>query len=118
MKGEEREYVFNELKNEFIKRTQSECIETFKGLDACVMPIKSFNEACMDPQIIARKMVESFPHPKFGHVPNIASPIKYSHTPLSIRSLAPKLGEHTKEILKDLNYSDEEIKEFKKKNII
>ena len=118
VKGEEREYVFNELKNEFIKRTQSECIETFKGLDACVMPIKSFNEACTDPQIIARKMVESFPHPKFGHVPNIASPIKYSHTPLSIRSLAPKLGEHTKEILKDLNYSDEEIKEFKKKNII
>ena len=117
VKGEEREYVFNELKNEFIKRTQSECIETFKGLDACVMPIKSFNEACTDPQIIARKMVESFPHPKFGHVPNIASPIKYSHTPLSIRSLAPKLGEHTKEILKDLNYSDEEIKEFKKKNI-
>ena len=118
VKGEEREYVFNELKNEFIKRTQSECIETFKGLDACVMPIKSFNDACTDPQIIARKMVESFPHPKFGHVPNIASPIKYSHTPLSIRSLAPKLGEHTKEILKDLNYSDEEIKEFKKKNII
>ncbi|MEJ2293921.1 MAG: CaiB/BaiF CoA-transferase family protein [Candidatus Lokiarchaeota archaeon] len=118
VKGEEREYVFNELKNEFIKRTQSECIEIFKGLDACVMPIRSFNEACTDPQIIAREMVVSFEHPIFGHVPNIASPIKYSHTPLSIRSLAPKLGEHTIEILRDLNYSDEEIREFKKAKII
>jgi crotonobetainyl-CoA:carnitine CoA-transferase CaiB-like acyl-CoA transferase len=118
VKGEEREYVFNELENEFIKRTQAECIETFKGLDACVMPIKSFNEACTDPQIIAREMVVSFDHSKFGHVLNIASPIKYSHTPLSIRSLAPKLGEHTIEILKDLNYSDEEIRGFKRANTI
>ena len=118
VRGEQREYVFQELEKEFLKKTQSEWIEEFKGLDACVMPIKSFNEACKDPQIIARKMVVSLTHPKFGEVPNIASPIKYSHTPLSIRTRAPKVGQHTKEILKDLKYSDEQIREFKKNSII
>lgn len=118
VRGEEREYVFHELEKEFSKKKQSEWIEVFKGLDACVMPIKSFNEACEDPQIIARNMVASLTHPKFGQVPNIASPIKYSHTPLSIRTLAPKVGQHTKEILKQLNYSDEQIREFKRKSII
>ncbi|TFF69032.1 MAG: CoA transferase [Promethearchaeota archaeon] len=118
VKGEEREYVFRQLEIEFSKKTQSQWSEEFKGLDACVMPIKSFNEACKDPQIIARKMVESLKHPKFGQIPNIASPIKYSQTPLSIRKLAPKVGQHTKQILKDLNYSDEQIREFKKRGII
>jgi crotonobetainyl-CoA:carnitine CoA-transferase CaiB-like acyl-CoA transferase len=118
VRGKEREYVFHELKKEFSKKTLSEWIEAFKGLDACVMPIKSFNEACQDPQIMARNMVVSLTHPKFGQVPNIASPIKYSHTPLSIRTLAPKVGQHTKEILKELNYSDEQIREFKRKGII
>jgi len=101
-----------------LKKKQSEWGEVFKGLDACVMPIKSFKEACEDPQIIARNMVVSLTHTKFGQVPNIASPIKYSHTPLSIRTLAPKVGQHTKDILKELYYSEEEIRDLKKKSVI
>ncbi|TFG24266.1 MAG: CoA transferase, partial [Promethearchaeota archaeon] len=85
VKGVEREEVFHELKNEFSKKTQDEWIEIFKNLDACVMPIKSFADACNDPQIKARKMVVKMDHPKFGEVPNIASPIKYSRTELKIR---------------------------------
>ena len=118
VKGEEREGVFQDLQDEFLKKTQEEWIETFKGLDACVMPVKSFAQACEDPQIKAREMVVDLEHPKFGKIPNIASPIKYSRTNLSIRNLAPKTGQHTKEILKGLNYSDEDIKNFKKQGII
>ena len=118
VRGEEREYVFHELEKEFLKNTQGEWTEKFKGLDACVMPIKSFNKACRDPQIISRNMVVSLAHPKFGQVPNIASPLKYSHTPLSIRTLAPKVGQHTKQILKELYYSDEQIRDLKKEGVI
>ena len=118
VKGEEREYVFNELEKEFSKKTQSEWKDEFKELDACVMPIKNFDEACRDPQILARNMVVSLPHSKFGQVPNIASPIKYSHTPLSIRTLAPKVGQHTKQILKELNYSDEQVRDLTKEGVI
>lgn len=118
VKGEEREYVFKELEKEFSKKTQSEWKNEFVGLDACVMPIKNFNDASKDPQIIARNMVVSLAHPKFGQIPNIASPIKYSHTPLSIRTLAPKVGQHTKEILKELHYSDDQIRKLKKEGAI
>ena len=93
-------------------------MEIFKNLDACVMPVKNFAEACNDPQIKHRKMVVELDHPKFGEIQNVNSPIKYSRTPLSIRSLAPKMGTHTKEILRNLNFSDEKIKEFKRKGII
>ncbi len=115
--GEEKEKVFQEIQNEFLKKTQDEWFEIFKNQDACVMPVKTFAEACEDPQIKARNMVVKLNHPKFGEIQNIASPIKMSRTPLSIRSLAPKVGQHTNEILKSLNYSDEDIRQFKRKGI-
>ncbi len=116
--GEEKEWVFQELQKEFLKKTQKEWMEIFKDLDACVMPIKSFAEACEDPQIKVRKMVIEMEHPKFGKIQNVGSPIKYSRTPLMIRNFAPKVGKNTKEILKSLNYNDEDISNFKRKGII
>lgn len=117
-KDEEREDIFGELRREFQKKTQKEWMEIFKEYDTCIMPVKSFGEACNDPQIVARNMVVEQDHPKLGKIPNINSPIKYSRTPLKIRKLAPKVGEHTKSVLKELGYSDEEIKQFKKGNVI
>ena len=118
VKGEEREEVFKELQEEFLKKNQKEWLAIFKNLDACVMPVNSFAEACEDPQIKARNMVVEMNHSRFGKIQNIASPIKYSRTPLEIRSLAPKLGQNSKEILRDLGYPEEDIRDFRKKGII
>lgn len=115
---EEKEIVFREMQNEFLKKTQDEWMTIFINLDSCVMPIKNFSEACKDPQIKARKMVVELDHPKFGKVQNVASPIKYSRTPLTIRNLAPKSGQHSSEIMKWLGYNEEQIKNFKKKGAI
>jgi len=117
VQGEDRERVFNELEKEFLTKTQAEWIEIFKNYDTCVMPVNSFDEAREDPQIIARNMVVELDHPVFGKINNVASPIKYSRTPLIIKSLAPKIGQDTVEILKSLKYSEEDIKMFKKKKI-
>ncbi|MFW9901631.1 MAG: CaiB/BaiF CoA transferase family protein, partial [Candidatus Thorarchaeota archaeon] len=118
VKGKEREELFKEIQTEVLKKTQNEWISIFKNLDACVMPVNTFAEACEDPQIKARNMVLEIEHPKFGNVQNVASPIKYSRTPLNIRSLAPKMGQQTEDILKSLGYLDDDIRSFKKKGII
>jgi crotonobetainyl-CoA:carnitine CoA-transferase CaiB-like acyl-CoA transferase len=115
--GLEKEQVFQEVQNEFLKKTQDEWMEIFSRIDACVMPVKNFSEACDDSQIKARNMVVELDHPKFGKIQNVNSPINYSRTPLTIRSLAPKMGQHTKEILNELNYTDEDIKNFKKSGL-
>ena len=78
-------------------------------------PVNNFDTACHDPHLIYRGMIAELDHPKFGKIKNINSPIKLSKTPLKIRSLAPKNGQDTIEILHSLNFTDEEIKELKKK---
>ncbi|GAH05743.1 unnamed protein product, partial [marine sediment metagenome] len=66
----------------------------------------------------ARNMVVEMDHPKLGKIQNVASPIKYSRTPLKIRSFAPKIGQNTKEVLRSLGYSDDKIRDLKKKGIM
>jgi len=63
-------------------------------------------------------MIVKMEHPVFGEIQNLASPIKMSRTPPKIRSLAPKIGQHSEEILKSLNYSEEDIQNFKKSKVI
>ncbi len=116
--GREKEEVFREVQKEFLKKTQEEWMEIFSKIDSCVMPVKNFSEACEDPQLKARNMVVELPHPKFGKIHNINSPIKYSRTPLSIRNIAPRMGQNSKEILQWLNYTPEEIKGFKKRGVL
>ena len=118
VKGKAREDLFEEIQKELLKKTQKEWMDIFKTLDACVMPVNSFAEACNDPQIKVRNMVLEMEHPKFGTVQNVASPIMYSRTPLTIRNLAPTMGKQTKNILKSLGYLDDDIRDFKKKGII
>jgi crotonobetainyl-CoA:carnitine CoA-transferase CaiB-like acyl-CoA transferase len=116
--GAEKEKVFEELEKEFLKKTQEEWLEVFNNYDTCVSPVKNFAEATEDPQIIARKMIVKMDHPIFGEIQNLASPIKMSRTPPQIRSLAPKQGQNTEEILKSLNYSNEDIENLRKNKIV
>ncbi|KKL44438.1 hypothetical protein LCGC14_2365670 [marine sediment metagenome] len=115
--GKERDFFFKKIEQELLKKTQEEWMKIFINLDVCVMPVKSFAEACEDPQIIARNMIEEIDHPILGKIKNVGSPIKYSRTPLSIRSIAPQRGQNTVEILSGLGYSEEKINEFKENGV-
>jgi crotonobetainyl-CoA:carnitine CoA-transferase CaiB-like acyl-CoA transferase len=79
------------------------------------MPIKTFSEACEDPEILAREMILDVEHPRVGKIKQINSPLKFSRTPVQFRNFAPELGQDCDQILKGLNFTEEQIKSFKKK---
>ncbi|MHA2126771.1 MAG: hypothetical protein ACW99E_15845 [Promethearchaeota archaeon] len=62
-------------------------------------------------------MIGKIKNSVFIEIQNLASSIKSSRTPATIRSLGPKLGENTEEILASLNYSEEDIRSFKKNKV-
>ena len=63
-------------------------------------------------------MIVKMDHPIFGEIQNLASPIKMSRNPPRIRTLAPKQGQNTEEVLKSLNYTDEDIKNLRKNKVV
>ena len=61
-----------------------------------------------DPQVKARRMIQSIEHPVLGHFPVTASPIKLSKTPLDAQfSSAPTLGQDTVDVLRTFLGLDE-----------
>jgi formyl-CoA transferase len=75
-------------------------------------PINNYAEAFADPQIRAREMVVQIDHPTLGPLQTPGSPIKMSETRPAVGRRAPLLGEHTREVLREVGYSDEEISEM------
>ncbi len=79
------------------------------GLEARGVPCGPVNDiatAFEDPQVKARGMKITMPHPA-GNVDLIASPVKMSATPVTYRRPPPTLGQHTDEVLAELPGFDE-----------
>lgn len=93
----------------FKTRTRDEWTRIFEELEVEGAPVLSPQEAFSHPQVLHRKMVVEAPRPGEGKVKQVGLPVKLSDTPGGIRGPAPRLGEHTDEVLRDLGYSNERI---------
>lgn len=67
-------------------------------------PINDLAQAFASPQVAAREMKISLPHPVAGagHVDLIGNPVKFSATPVTYQGAPPLLGQHTKDVLSSL----------------
>ena len=67
-------------------------------------PINSVNQIFEDPQVIDRGMKIEMPHPAVGGAtaPMVASPLRFSETPVSYRHAPPMLGADTEAVLNEV----------------
>jgi crotonobetainyl-CoA:carnitine CoA-transferase CaiB-like acyl-CoA transferase len=75
-------------------------------------------EAFSDPQVLAQEMVLETEHPGHGRVRMTGFPVKLSATPAQLRRPAPRLGEHTDAVLRELGYAPEQIATLRGAGII
>jgi len=93
-------------------RRKAEWIEAFDAAGVPVGPVHSIGEALSHPQTLARGMVVDLLHPQAGPTKAIGCPVHFSSTPTAITRPAPLLGEHTRAVLRDYDYSDAQIDRF------
>jgi crotonobetainyl-CoA:carnitine CoA-transferase CaiB-like acyl-CoA transferase len=102
----------------FLTKTRDEWIEYLEGFEICHGPVNDFQGAFSDPQVLHREMIFEVDHPTEGHLKQVGFPIKFSETPGRVRLPSPGYGEHTGEVLKELGYADEKIKDLGKSGVI
>ena len=69
-------------------------------------PVYGVDQVFQDPQVLAQQMVLDVEQPGFGLVRMLGFPMKFDATPCQVRRPAPKLGEHTAEILAELGFAN------------
>ena len=92
-----------------VEHPRAHWLATFDRAGIPCGPINDYAEAFANPQILARDMVVDVSHPTLGQLRTVGAPVKMSETPPNVHRRAPLLGEHTREVLREVDYSDEEI---------
>ena len=90
-------------------QTRSHWMDVFDAAGVPAGPVHSLGEALEHPQTRARGMVVDLVHPDAGATRAIGCPVHLSRTPAHITRSAPRLGEHTREVLREAGYADAEI---------
>ena len=81
-------------------------------------PVYDMLQALADVQTLAREMVVEVGHSALGPVKTLGLPVKFSTTPGKVRTGAPLYGEHTREVLRECGFDDEQIACFEKEGAI
>ncbi len=98
-----REALIAELRPLFAAESSKHWLDGLRNLTIGCGPINAIDEVFADPQVRDRGMRIEMDHPKAGGqaVPLIASPLRFSGTPVTYRHPPPLLGEHTEEVLRE-----------------
>jgi formyl-CoA transferase len=82
-------------------------------------PINDVAQVFEEPQVKARGVKIELDHPVAGKLPLVASPMRFSATPLAHTLAPPVLGQHTDEVLRGLLRLDErEIARLRSEGIV
>jgi formyl-CoA transferase len=81
-------------------------------------PIPTLDRVAADPQMKANGVFAEFEHPQLGTVPTVNNPINVNAVAKESPKLAPEIGQHSIEILSELGYEDETIRELILRGVI
>jgi len=99
---ENRAAITEILAGIFRKRMTRDWVSALEAAGVANGPINNIKQVFEEPQVAARRMRIDLPHATAGTVPLVASPMRFSATPLEYKLPPPTLGQHTDEILREV----------------
>jgi len=106
------------LQEVFSKRTTAQWVALLEAAGVPNGPINNIAQVFAEPQVKARGVRVELQHASGVTLPLVASPMRFSETPVEYRLAPPVLGQHTEEVLRGLGKSDAEIARLRGAGVI
>lgn len=100
------------------QRTQAENVAFFEAAEVTIGPINDIAALLRDRHAIARGLIAEYPDAEMGQLPMHAVVPRMAATPGSIRTPAPRLGEHSRAVLAEAGFSDTEVARFLARGVV
>jgi crotonobetainyl-CoA:carnitine CoA-transferase CaiB-like acyl-CoA transferase len=88
------------------QRTQAENVEYFEQAEVTIGPIYDISQIVEDPHVIAREILADYPDAEIGAFPMHHVVPRLTGTPGSIRTPAPRIGEHNRALLAEIGVDE------------
>lgn len=102
LRVDHRDELIPILDGEFATRSRADWLRTLDAAGVPCAPIQELRELMTDPSMLDAGVLTELDHPTAGRVRTLGPGIRLSRTPASVGTPAPRLGEHTAEILESL----------------
>jgi len=101
--------AYTMVAEELKKRTTAEWVEALESADIPVQRMNTIEDILADPHLAATGYFSVREHPTEGRIRTLAVPSEWSESQPEYRRHAPRLGEHTREVLKEAGFSEKQI---------
>ncbi|MBW2631986.1 MAG: CoA transferase [Deltaproteobacteria bacterium] len=106
-----------QIREIILTKTRDEWMDIFGRTNACVEPVLSLSEALSDEHVRERELLVEIDLPTGGKVRQIANPVKFSETCQEYKAAGVSSGTHTREVMLELGYTDDDINRFEKEEL-
>lgn len=83
-------------------RNRDSWVDALEAASVPCGPINNIDQVFQNPQVKARGIKVDIPHPLSGTVPQVASPMRFSATPIEYHTAPPTLGQHNEYVLREV----------------
>ena len=101
--------LVGELTLRFGRKPSAAWLAALDAVGVPAGPVLTIEQMLAQPQLRARDMVVELEHPRAGATQAIGCPLKFSKTPSHLDRPAPMFGQHTREVLGEFGFADDEI---------
>ncbi len=113
-----RDEIFAKTTERLRHGTTAEWLDRFEQAGIWAGKVYGYQDLVGDPQIVHNGTLVEYDHPTEGRVKTPGFPIRFSRTPSTVEQGAPLTGQHTREVLGEIGYSDERVNDLLSSGVV